>query len=79
MTKKEMIKTIQQKEAELFLEMKEYASLFGEESPQHKTKRMRWGEIFGLMHELNIPANIFLPENLKAADIVIEKVKEAAN
>lgn len=79
MTKKEMIKTIQQKEAELFLEMKEYARLFGEESPQHKTKRMVWGEIFGLMHELNIKPDVFLPENLKAVDIVIEKVKEAAN
>ena len=80
MTKKEMIKTLQQKEAELFLEMKQYEHMFGQESPQHKTKRSSWCVIYELMNEFGIKPDAFLPENMEAVGIVIERVKgEAAD
>ena len=67
-----MIKTIQQHEAELFLQMKEYEQQFGEGSNLHKSSRAEWCGVHSLMGKLNIEADISLPEFDKAFEIINE-------
>lgn len=72
MKKADMIKTIQQHEAELFLQMKEYEQQFGEGSNLHKSSRAEWCGVHSLMGKLNIEADISLPEFDKAFEIINE-------
>jgi hypothetical protein len=72
MKKADMIKTIQQHEAELFLQMKEYEQQFGEGSNLHKSSRAEWCGVHSLMGKLNIEADISLPEFNKAFEIINE-------
>ena len=72
MKKADMIKTIQQHEAELFLQMKEYEQQFGEGSNLHKSSRAEWCGVHSLMGKLNIEADISLPEFDKAFEIIAE-------
>ena len=72
MKKTDMIKTIQQHEAELFLQMKEYEQQFGEGSNLHKSSRAEWCGVHSLMGKLNIEADISLPEFDKAFEIIAE-------
>ena len=72
MKKADMIKTIQQHEAELFLQMKEYEQQFGEGSNLHKSSRAEWCGVHSLMEKLNIEADISLPEFNKAFEIINE-------
>ena len=75
MTKKEMIKVIQQKEAELFLQIKIDESLFGEDSKITSRSRSDWAKINGLMEDLGIKPDNTLPENQKAVAFIVEKTK----
>ncbi len=70
MKKADMIKTIQQHEAELFLQIKEYEQQFGEGSNLHKSSRAEWCGVHSLMGKLNIEADISLPEFNKAFEMV---------
>jgi len=72
MKKADMIKTIQQHEAELFLQIKEYEQQFGEGSNLHKSSRAEWCGVHSLMGKLNIEADISLPEFNKAFEIINE-------
>jgi septum formation inhibitor-activating ATPase MinD len=78
MTKKEMIQVIQQKEAEAFLQIKVDEKLFGTEHTITSKSRGEWAKINDLMNELKIKPNNLLPENQKAIEMIIEKVKEEA-
>jgi len=78
MTKKEMIETIQQHEAELFLQVKVDEKIFGKEHIITKISRTRWCGVNNLMETLGIRHDITLPENQEAIRLIIEKSKEAA-
>ena len=78
MTKKEMIKVIQQKEAKAFLQVKVDEKLFGKENTVTVRSRSEWAKINDLMTELKIKPDNTLPENQEAIRMIIEKVKEEA-
>ena len=78
MTKKEMIKVIQQKEAELFLQIKVDESLFGMNSTITIRSRSDWAKVNGLMEDLGIKPDNTLPENQKAIAFIVDKVKKEA-
>jgi hypothetical protein len=78
MTKKQMIEVIQQKEAELFLQVKVDENLFGMNSNITLRSRSDWAKINGLMEDLGIKPNNLLPENQKAISLIIDKTKKEA-
>lgn len=57
MTKKEMIKTIQEKEASNWKDLEEWERLFGEKHDLTKRARCQWAVVYGLMDELGIAIN----------------------
>jgi hypothetical protein len=76
MTKKQMIEVIQQKEAELFLQIKIDESLFGMDSTITSRSRSDWAKINGLMEDLGIKPDNSLPENQRAIAFIADKVKK---
>lgn len=72
MKKADMIKTIQEKDARLYLQMKEYEQLFGEDSKLTTLSRREWCSIDSLMKELNIKSDFSLPEWNLAIEIARE-------
>lgn len=76
MTKKQMIEVIQQKEAELWLQVKVDEKLFGTNHIITSKSRGEWSKIHNLMEELEIEPNNLLPENQKATEMIIERLKE---
>ena len=76
MTKKEMIKVIQQKEAEAFLQIKVDESLFGMDSKITSRSRSDWAKINSLMEDLGIKPDNTLPENQRAIAFIADKVKK---
>jgi nitrogenase molybdenum-iron protein alpha/beta subunit len=76
MTKKEMIEVIQQREAELWLNVKVDEKLFGRDHIITSKTRGEWCKIHNLMEELEIKPNNLLPESQKAIEMIIEKMKE---
>ena len=78
MTKKQMIEVIQQKEAELFLQIKVDESLFGMESTLAARSRSDWAKINNLMEDLGIKPDNTLPENQRAMEFIAEKYKQEA-
>jgi len=76
MTKKGMIEVIQQKEAELWLQVKVDEKLFGRDHIITSKSRGEWSKIHNLMEELEIEPNNLLPENQKATEMIIERIKE---
>ena len=76
MTKKEMIKIIQEREAELFLQIKIDESLFGMNSTITIHSRSDWAKINGLMEDLGIKPDNTLPENQKAIAFIVDKNKK---
>ncbi len=60
MTKKEMIKEIQKREAELFLELKKDELSFGDNQHNYvNASRSRWLGVSNLMQDLGIKPDIF--------------------
>lgn len=78
MTKKEMIKTIQKHEAELFLQLKRNEDVFGEDHILVSKSRSKWLGINNLMETLGIKHDITLPANKKAIELINEKNKNIA-
>ena len=72
MKKADIIKTIQQEEARLFLALKKSEQTFGEGSPINKTSRSEWSTIYTLMVSLNIKPDITLPDAERAFEIINE-------
>ena len=78
MTKKQMIEVIQQKEAELFLQIKVDESLFGKDSTITLRSVSDWAKINGLMEDLGIKPDNTLPENQRAISFIVDKTKKEA-
>ena len=75
MIKKDMIKLIQKREAELFLELKHIGLMFGSESEMHKRARSEWIGVNQLMENLGIKADLQLPEAKQASELILREPK----
>ena len=71
MTKKEMIKAIQKKEAELWLEFNSMKEVFGENNNITLRSRREWNSIFSLMSELGIESDHTLEESKEAMNLCL--------
>jgi hypothetical protein len=78
MTKKEMIKAIQQHEAELFLQVKVDEKIFGEKDEITTRSRSKWCGVHEIMETLGIKPDNTLPENQEAIKLIIERNKNIA-
>ena len=72
MTKKEMIKTIQRLEAELYLEVKQAEQCYGVESDITERRTTRWASVHNAMQAIGVACDLTLPDNQKALAIKIE-------
>lgn len=80
MKKVEMIKVIQQKEADLWLQLKKDENIFGADHVIVSKSRGEWCTTHKLMIELEIKSNNLLPEFEQAIKLICEKVeKESVN
>jgi hypothetical protein len=78
MKKADIIKTIQQEEAKMWLEVKRSESTYGQDSPLHAYDRTRWNAIHNLMEVLGIKTDFYLPESQEAVRLIIERDAEKA-
>jgi hypothetical protein len=76
MTKENMIKLIQKREAELFLELKKTDQLFGVDNAFTKTVRGTWSGVNTLMGDLGIKSDLQLPESIEAGEMVLERYNQ---
>jgi len=76
MTKENMIKLIQKREAELFLELKKTDQLFGVDNAYTKTVRGVWSGVNTLMGDLGIKSDLQLPESIEAGEMVLERYNQ---
>ena len=72
MKKMDMVKTIQVKEAVLFLILKQAELVFGNGSDSHKRARASWHSVMELMGELGIESDYSLPAHTESHKIIIE-------
>jgi hypothetical protein len=84
MKKADMIKTIQQEEAKMWLEVKRSELTYGQDSTIHAYDRTRWNAVHDLMRLLGINSDFTLPEAKQATQIIVERemekvIKEALN
>ena len=68
MTKAEMIETIQQTEAAMYLEYCKYKRLYGKDHAITVTCRKRWAAVMDLMSNLKLKADCTLPDNQLAVE-----------
>jgi hypothetical protein len=73
MTKKQMIATIQQQEAKLFLDIKVNEKMFGTNHFITSRSRTVWVGIHDLMRTLEIQPDIDLPDAQEAFKLIIEE------
>lgn len=78
MTKEKMIKAIQQKEAELFLQVKVDEKIFGERDEITTRSRAKWCGVNEIMETLGIKPDNTLPENQEVIKLIIERNKNIA-
>jgi hypothetical protein len=71
MTKKEMIQSMQQQEARLFLEAKKYEFLYGREDGLTQAALGKWLGVHNLMEALGIATDVPFPETSEAVDYVV--------
>ena len=76
MTKENMIKLIQKREAELFLVLKKTDQLFGVDNAYTKTVRGVWSGVNTLMGDLGIKSDLQLPESIEAGEMVLERYNQ---
>jgi hypothetical protein len=76
MTKENMIKLIQKREAELFLELKKTDQLFGVDNAFTKTVRGVWSGVNTLMGDLGIKSDLQLPEAIEAGEMILERYNQ---
>jgi hypothetical protein len=76
MTKENMIKLIQKREAELFLELKKTDQLFGVDNAFTKTVRGTWSGVNTLMGDLGIKSDLQLPESIEAGEMILERYNQ---
>jgi hypothetical protein len=73
MTKKEMIAAIQLIEAQEFLKLKEYDSIYGITDGLTDRARIRFVAVADLMEALGIKPDITLPESDQAMALILNK------
>ena len=80
MTKKEMIQTMQQQEASLFLEAKKYEYVYGREDSVSQAALGKWLGVNALMETLGIASDMTLPETTESVEYIclISKRDKAA-
>jgi hypothetical protein len=71
MTKKEMIQSMQQQEARLFLEAKKYEFLYGREDRISQAALGKWLGVHHLMESLGIATDVPFPETSEAVEYVV--------
>ena len=76
MTKENMIKLIQKREAELFLRLKKTDQLFGVDDAYTKMVRGVWSGVNTLMGDLGIKSDLQLPESIEAGEMVLERYNQ---
>jgi hypothetical protein len=76
MKKADMIKTIQQEEAKMWLEVKRSELTYGQDSTIHAYDRTRWSAVHDLMRLLDINPDYTLLEAKQATQIIIERELE---
>ena len=74
MTKTNMIKLIQKREAELFLDLKLNSKWYGENDPKTKSIRSNWYSLNELMGDLGIKTNLYIPETKQALPFILEDI-----
>lgn len=72
MTKKEMIKSIQQLEAIFFLKAKQLELDFGKDETMYRSAINQWLGVNALMQDLGIKEDLTLPECRDAAELITE-------
>lgn len=72
MKKEEMIKKIQEIEADLFLEVKKNHRMFGNDSYMYQSSRSEWIGVHTLMDKLGIQTDTSLPAIQDALRIILE-------
>ena len=77
LTKAQMIASIQQREAAMFLELKEAERDYGTESKLTLQLRSQWASVNRLMESLGIAHGFALPDNIKATAIITERIAKA--
>ena len=75
LTKAEMIASIQQREAGLFLELKKSEREYGTEDRLTNMIRSQWSAVNTMMKSLGIPEDNTLPDNQEATMIIIERIE----
>ena len=75
-TKAEMIATIQKTEAALFLMLKQSEVFWGSDNTLTRIDRTRWAVVNELMTVLGIRTDLALPDNMKAADLITERIRK---
>jgi alpha-D-ribose 1-methylphosphonate 5-triphosphate synthase subunit PhnI len=74
LTKAAMIEGIQRHEAALFLELKRSQRDYGRNADFTNQLRSQWCAVNTLMHSLGINEDYTLPDNIKATDIIQERI-----
>jgi hypothetical protein len=77
MTKKEMIKTMQLKEAALWLAFRETYVELGQIHQITSRKRSEWCTINSMLVELKIVTDHTLPDNQKAFELMMQVARDA--
>jgi hypothetical protein len=75
LTKAEMIASIQQREAAMFLELKKSEREYGTEDRLTNMIRSQWSAVNTMMKSLGIPEDNTLPDNQEATAIIIERIE----
>jgi hypothetical protein len=76
LTKAEMIASIQQREAAMFLELKKSEREYGAEDCLTNMIRSQWSAVNTMMKSLGIPEDNTLPDNQEATKIIIECLRK---
>lgn len=71
MTKKEMIQSMQQQEASLFLQAKKYEYVYGREDGLTQAALGKWLGVHHLMESLGIPTDVAYPEASEAVEYIV--------
>ena len=75
LTKAEMIASIQQREAAMFLELKKSEREYGTDDRLTSMIRTQWSAVNSMMKSLGIPEDNALPDNQEATMIIIARIE----
>ena len=76
LTKAEMIASIQQREAAMFLELKKSERAYGSDNSLTNLLRSQWSAVNTCMQSLGIASDLNLPDNQEATAIICERIEK---